>query len=93
MVRSWVAVLSHGVEEAELCLKRCFSVSGSIPSSLEGNADCPPFVQDARPVGGTRGQRTAEQCLGARSCSDGVCLCLGGEGRKFPIAVAFPPTS
>lgn len=53
-------------------------MSGSIPSSLEGDADCPPSVQDVQPVGGTSGQRTAKQCLGARSCSDGVCLWLGG---------------
>lgn len=89
--RPWLA----GVEEAELCLKRCFSLSGSIPSSLEGDADCPPCVQDVRPVWGTSGQRTASQwCWGGQVVLWMVFVCgLGGEGRKFPIAVAFPPTS
>lgn len=68
-------------------------MSGSIPSSLEGDADCPPLVQDVQPVGEL--QRTAEQrCLGGQAVLWVVFVCdLGGEGRKFPITVAFPPTS
>lgn len=83
---------TSGVEEAELCLKRCFSQSGSIPCSLEGDAECPPFVQDVQPVGGgTANQR----CLfGRPGRALMVFVCdSGAGGRRFPITVAFPPTS
>lgn len=86
--RPWLA----GVEESELCLKRCFSLCGSIPSLLEGDADCPPFVQDVRPVGGTPGQRTASHwCLGGQVVLWMVFVCdLGvGEG-SFPLLLLFP---
>lgn len=49
-------------------------MSGSIPSSLEGDAECPPFVQDARPVGGTSESSKAEVFGRPGGALDGVCL-------------------
>lgn len=86
--RPWLA----GAEEAELCLKRCFSQPGSIPSSLEGDAEC-PFVQDVQPVGGTAGQRAAKQWgLFGRPGRLWWCLFVTrglGEG-SFPLLLLFP---